>query len=119
VSTMGEPASAERTAPGAARIECVGVHAMDRRRVDVAVDLAYGPEPLTIEMVIVGPGDQELCSVLLVHTRELMLDKVMHLHSDAEPGEHTLHVGLFRDEELLDHAIRRFSFLADNPQMGP
>jgi hypothetical protein len=105
-------------APETARIECVGVRALDRRRVDVAVDLATCGEPLSVEMVIVGPGGDELCSVLVVHSRDRMLDKVMHLRADPEPGEHTLHVGLFRDEDLLDHAIRRFSFPAAGPAMG-
>lgn len=94
----------------AAYIDGVALCAMDRRRVDVAVDLAPCAEPLVVEMVIVGPGGDELCSLLVVHCRDRALDKIMHLRADAQPGEHTLHVGLFRGEELLDHAARRFAF---------
>lgn len=99
-------------APLGAHIDGVALRALDRRRVDVAVDLAPCAEPLVVEMVICGPGGQELCSLLVVHCRETALDKMMHLRTDAEPGEHTLHVGLFSGEQLLDHAVRRFSFPA-------
>ena len=104
--------SSEATPHAGAHITCVALRPLDRRRVDVAVDLDPGATPLTVEMVIVGPHDQELCSMLVVHCRDRELDKIMHLRADAEPGEHTLHVGLFCDEELLDHAVRRFSFAA-------
>ena len=101
-----------RGAPGRARIECVGVRALDKRRVDVAVDLVLGPEPLSVEMVIVGPDGKELCSAQVIHNHQVALDKIMHLRADAESGDHTLHVGLFRDEELLDHVVRHFDFPA-------
>ena len=120
---MEEPFSAETARPGwgaaseAPRILGVGVCALDQRRVDVAVDLACCPEPLNVELVIVGPDDRELCSMLVVHTRERMLDKIMHLRSDAKPGEHILHVGLFRDEDVLDQVARRFVF--SSPDSGP
>lgn len=96
--------------PAEIRIESVGVNALDRRRVDVAVDLTPGQEPVDVEMVIVGPNDDELCSVLLVQNREWMLDKVMHLRQDAQPGEHTLHVGVFSENELVARAARGFTF---------
>ena len=106
-------------APELARIECVGVHALDRRRVDVAVDLTPScMEPLSLELVIVGPGDEELCSVLVIQSRDPMLDKVLHLRRDAEPGQHTLHVGLFLDEQLLDHAARLFEFPKPDMERG-
>jgi hypothetical protein len=92
------------------RIEGVGVNALDRRRVDVAVDLTPCREPVDVEMVIVGPQDDELCSILLVQNREWMLDKIMHLRKDAEPREHTLHVGVFCGETLVARASRRFAF---------
>lgn len=114
----GSPAVPGGEAPQEGRIDGVGVRALDRRRVDVAVDLAPHPGPLTVEMVIVGPADVELCSVVIVHSRERTLDKIMHLRSDAEPGEHMLHVELFCGERLLDHAIRRFSFPAADPGIG-
>ena len=92
------------------RIESVGVRALDWRRVDVAVDLTPFQEPVDIEMVIVGPKDDELCSILLVQNREWMLDKIMHLRQDAEAGVHTLHVGVFYEDELLTRTARRFTF---------
>jgi hypothetical protein len=96
--------------PAKIRIKSVGVNALDRRRVDVAVDLTPCQEPLNIEMVIVGPDDDELSSILLVDSREWMLDKVIHLRQDAQQGEHVLHVGVFYENELMAQAARRFTF---------
>lgn len=93
-------------------IESVGANALDRRRVDVAVDLTPFLGPVRVEMVILGPGDEELCSVTLVHNRDWILDKVLHLREDAEPGEHILHVGIFDDSDLVAHAARCFVFPA-------
>ena len=72
----------------------MGVNALDQRRVDVAVDLTPCLQPVSVELVIVGPGDDELCSILLIDNRQWMIDRIMHLRHDAEPGEHTLHVGV-------------------------
>ena len=63
-----------------------------------------------VEMVIVGPQDDELCSIVVVESREWMLDKIMHLRQDAEPGPHTLHVGVFAGGELVAQAARIFAF---------
>lgn len=93
------------------RVEEIGVNPLDRRRVDVAVDLTPCQEPVTVEMVIVGPQDDELCSAIVVESEEWMLDKVLHLRQDAEPGEYTLHVGVFAHGELVTHAAKTFSFL--------
>lgn len=95
---------------GEVRIESIGVKPLDRRRVDVAVDVTPCQAALTIELVIVGPDDAELCSVLLIDNREWMLDKVMHLRHDAAPGEHTLHVGAFHENQLVTQAARVFEF---------
>ena len=103
------PASAP-VRPENIQVVGVGVHALDMRRVDVAVDLTPCVEPVTVEMVIVGPEGDELCSVLLVDNRQWMLDKIMHLRQDAQPGEHVLHVGVFKDNELVARAARRFGF---------
>jgi hypothetical protein len=92
------------------RIEGVGVNPMDRRRVDVAVDLMPCQQAVNVELVIVGPDDDELCSTLLVHNRDWELDKIMHLRQDAEPGEHVLHVGVFFEEKLVARASRAFTF---------
>lgn len=102
--------------PEEVRIESVGVNPLDQRRVDVAVDLTPCLRPLDVEMVIVGPGDDELCSVLLLENREWMLDKIMHLRQDAEPGEHTLHVGVFCENELVVRAAKRFTFPSPEPR---
>jgi hypothetical protein len=88
----------------------VGVNALDLRRVDVAIDLTRCREPLDVEMVIVGPDDDELCCIRLIGNRQTMLDKIMHLRQDARPGEHILHIGVFHDKELVARAARRFVF---------
>jgi hypothetical protein len=92
------------------RVLSVGVNPLDMRRVDVAVDLTPCTEPVKVEMVIVGPGDDELCSLLLVDSRAWMIDKIMHLRKDAQPGAYVLHVGVFHEEELVARAARRFAF---------
>lgn len=97
--------------PGKIQVQSVGVHALDMRRVDVAVDLTPCTEPVTVEIVIVGPDGDELCSVMLVENREWTLDKIMHLRQDAQPGDHVLHVGVFSEDELVARAARRFTFL--------
>jgi hypothetical protein len=97
-------------APTEIQIESVGLNPLDLRRVDVAVDLTPCQQPVTVELVIVGPGDDELSSILLVDNREWMIDKIMHLRQDAQPGEHILHVGVFFEKELVVRAARRFAF---------
>jgi hypothetical protein len=96
--------------PGEMRVQSVGVRAIDLRRVDVAVDLAPCTQPVQVELVIVGPDGDELCSALLVQNRECALDRIMHLRQDARPGEHVLHVGVFFEDELVARAARRFVF---------
>ena len=96
--------------PSEMQVQSIGVHALDMRRVDVAVDLTPCAQPVTVEVVIVGPTGEELCSVLLIENREWKLDKIMHLRQDAQPGEHVLHVGVFSEDELVARAARRFVF---------
>ena len=103
------PNDARVPGPGA-RIEAVAVRAIDSRRVDVAVDLNPSGAPVTMDMVIVGPSDDELCSILIVDNRETCVDRIMHLRQDARPGAHTLHVGLFHGNLLVDRASRTFEF---------
>jgi hypothetical protein len=95
-----------------ARIVSVGVNPLDRRRVDVAVDLTPCQEPVTVKLAIVGPDDEEWASTAVVQNREPELDRIVHLRRDAEPGEYILHVGLFCDEDLVHHVARRFSIRA-------
>jgi hypothetical protein len=104
------PMSEAPVQPDQVQVQGIGVNPLDLRRVDVAVDFTPCLEPVTVEMVIVGPDDDELCSVLLVQSRECMVDKIMHLRQDAQPGEHVLHVGVFFEGELVARAARRFSF---------
>jgi hypothetical protein len=101
--------------PSEVRVEGVGVNALDRRRVDVAVDLTPCRAPVNVEFVIVGPGDDELSSILLIDNREWMLDKIMHLRQDAQPGEYTLHIGVFYEDELMARAAKRFRFPLGDP----
>jgi hypothetical protein len=101
--------------PPEVRVEGVGINALDRRRVDVAVDLTPCRAPVNVEFVIVGPDDEELSSVLLIDNREWMLDKIMHLRQDAQAGEYILHVGVFYEDELMVRAARRFRFPLDDP----
>lgn len=96
--------------PDQVRVQGVGVRALDLRRVDVAVDLTPCTEPVQVEMVIVGPEDDELCSVVLVQYRDRAVDKILHLRQDAQPGEHVLHVGVFFEGDLVARAGRRFVF---------
>lgn len=92
------------------RIESLGVNALDRRRVDVALDLTPCQQPLTVEWVIVDPDDRELASSLMLDSTEWALDRILHLRQDASEGEHTLHVGVFSNQELVTRASRRFVF---------
>jgi hypothetical protein len=96
--------------PAEVRIEGVGVNALDHKRVDVAVDLTPCLQPVTIEMVIVGPDDDEASCILLIDNRAWMLDKIMHLRHAAQAGEYMLHVGVFYEGELVTRAARRFTF---------
>ena len=92
------------------RIESVGVNPLDGRRVDVAVDVTPCSQPVDMDLVIVGPDDDECCSIRLLQNREWMLDKIMHLRKDPGPGEYTLHVGVFYENELVTRAERQFAF---------
>lgn len=74
------------------------------------MDLTPCSESVNVELVIVGPNDDELCSILLVQHQEWVLDKIMHLRQDAEPGWHRLHVGVFRQDQLVARATKRFKF---------
>ena len=92
------------------QVESVGVNPLDGRRVDVAVDLTPCAQPVDIELVIVGPQDDELSSTKLIMNREWMLDRIMHLRQDPGPGDYILHVGVFHEDQLVARAARRFSY---------
>jgi hypothetical protein len=63
-----------------------------------------------VRMAIVGPDDEEWCSTAILNNRDWMLDRVLHLQRDAEPGEYTLHVGLFREQDLLYRSSKRYVY---------
>jgi hypothetical protein len=119
LSNSAVSAGRPRLPASEARIESVAINPLDRRRIDVAVDLSPGSEPLSVEMVVVGPEGEELCSILLVENRERMLDKIMHLRRDVEAGEYTLHVGVFFENKLVDQAERRFKHRASGSVQLP
>lgn len=96
--------------PEEVRIEGIGLNPLDRRRVDVAVDLTPFRGAVRVEMAIVGPDEQEWCSTTLLQNRDAMLDKILHLRQDAAPGAYVIHVGIFVEEELVAHEARRFAF---------
>lgn len=96
--------------PSNVQVESIGVRAIDQRRVDVAVDVTPCTQPLTIEIVIVGPTGDELCSVMFIDNTHAELDRVLHLREDAAAGDHTLHVGAFFDNNLVARASRIFAF---------
>jgi hypothetical protein len=95
------------------QVEEIGVHPLDRRRVDVAVDLTPCQQPVDVEMVIVGPDDEEWCSILLIRNQQPALDKIMHLRWDAAPGEYTLHVGVFYEKALVARGSKTFAIAAE------
>ena len=96
--------------PEEVQIEGIGLNPLDRRRVDVAVDLTPFRGAVRVEMAIVGPDDREVCSTTLLQNRDPMLDKILHLRQDAAPGAYVLHVGIFVEEALVAHQARRFAF---------
>ena len=93
-----------------ARVEGIGINPLDARRVDVAVDLAPCREALTVRMAIVGPDDEEWSSTTILNNRDWMLDRILHLKRDAVTGEYTLHVGLFREEDLLYRTSKPYAY---------
>jgi hypothetical protein len=99
-------------------IEEIGVNPLDKRRVDVAVDLSPCQQPVTVRMAIVGPDDDEWASTALLQNREWALDRVMHLSRDAQSGDYILHVGIFDDETLVCQAAKPFSYPAPGPDQG-
>ena len=114
VSHMAGFSSRPPVPPEEVKVESIGVNPLDRRRVDVAVDLTPCSKALTVEMVIVGPDDKELCSVVLIDNTQWMLDKVMHLRQDAQAGDYVLHVGAFYDNALVTSGSRTFVFSSED-----
>ena len=92
------------------RIESVGVCALDRCRVDVAVDLTPSAEGTRIEVVIEAPSGAELVSATVIDNRQTTLDRRLHVRRPPEPGTHTLHVGVFYHDALIDHVQKQFTF---------
>jgi len=80
--------------------------------VDVAVDLTPSAEPVRVELAVEEPGGAELVSMTLIDNCQPALDRRLHLRRPPEPGVHTLHVGVFYGDDLVDHVQKRFSFAA-------
>ena len=115
------------------RIESVGVCARQAQRaertlaavcpyghVDVAVDLTPSAEPTRIELAVEEPDGAELVSVTIIDNCQPALDRRLHLRRPPGPGVHTLHVGVFYGDDLIDHVRKHFSFDASphEPQPG-
>jgi hypothetical protein len=117
-----------RLVPGReVRIESVGVCGLRAERaqrgqtavcpygyVDVAVDLTPSGEATRLELAVEEPGGAELVSMTMIDNCQPALDRRLHLRRPPEPGVHTLHVGVFYGDELIDHVHRHFSF-SDSP----
>lgn len=78
--------------------------------VDVAVDLTPSAEAIRVELAVEQPGGAELVSVAMIGNCRPEIDRRLILRRLPEPGVHTLHVGLFFGDELIDHVQKRFSF---------
>jgi len=112
-----------RPVPGCeVRIESVGVCGLQAEGgraaispygyVDVAVDLTPSCEAVRVELAIEEPSGAELVSMTMIDNCQPALDRRLHLRRPPEPGVHTLHVGVFCRDELIDHVQERFSFSA-------
>ena len=113
----------DRPVPGReVRIESVGVCGLRAKRaeaavcpygyVDVAVDLTPSAEVVRVELAVEEPGGAELVSMTMIDNCQPALDRRLQLRRPPEPGVHTLHVGVFYRDELIDHVQKRFSFSA-------
>ncbi len=78
--------------------------------VDVAVDLTPSAERIRVELAVEEPSGAELVSMTLIDNCQPMLDRRLHLRRPPEPGVHTLHVGVFCGDDLIDHVQKCFSF---------
>lgn len=115
-----------RPVPGReVRVESVGVCGLRAKRaepaqaavcphgyVDVAVDLTPSAEAIRVELAVEEPGGAELVSMTMIDNCQPALDRRLHLRRPPEPGVHTLHVGVFCRDELIDHVQKCFSFSA-------
>ena len=113
-----------RPVPGReVRIESVGVCGRRAERaqgmqaavcpygyVDVAVDLTPSAEAIRVELAVEEPSGAELASMTMIDNCQPALDRRLHLRRPPEPGVHTLHVGVFYRDELIDHVQKSFSF---------
>jgi len=107
------------------RIESVGVLGWQAERaeqghaaicpygyVDVAVDLTPSAERTRVELAVEEPSGAELVSMTMIDNLQPALDRRLQLRRPPEPGVHTLHVGVFYGDDLVDHVQKRFSFAA-------
>ncbi len=82
--------------------------------VDVAVDLTPCTERTRVELVVEAPSGVELVTMTMIDNCQPMLDRRLHLRRPPEPGVHTLHVGVFYGDDLIDHVQKHFSFAASH-----
>lgn len=110
-----------RPVPGReVRVESVGVCGYGAGReqaavcpygyVDVAVDLTPSGDAIRVELAVEQPGGAELVSVTMIDHCRPEIDRRLVLRRPPEPGVHTLHVGVFFRDELVDHVQKCFSF---------
>jgi hypothetical protein len=78
--------------------------------VDVAVDLTPSDERTRIELAVEAPSGAELVTMTMIDNSQPLLDRRLHLRRPPEPGVHTLHVGVFYGDELIDHVQKQFGF---------
>ena len=89
--------------------------------VDVAVDLTPSGERTRVELAVEAPSGAELVSMTMIDNSQPMLDRRLHLRWPPEPGVHTLHVGVFHGDELIDYVQKQFTFAPPQAegQAGP
>ena len=87
--------------------------------VDVAVDLTPSAEPVRVELAVEEPGGAELVSMTMIDNCQPALDRRLHLRRPPESGVHTLHVGVFYGDDLIDHVRKHFSFDASPREPQP
>jgi len=84
--------------------------------VDVAVDLTPSGERTRVELAVEAPSGAELVSMTMIDNSQPMLDRRLHLRRPPEPGVHTLHVGVFYGDDLVDHVQKQFTFAPPQAQ---
>ncbi len=86
------------------KIESVELHpAQDRRRVVVGIVTTPTHRRLDLEIVILAPDDTVAAETCIVESCSTHHSVTMHLRPSHPSLTYTVKVGLFCDQELLDH----------------